>query len=468
MNMGLLTKEVEVNITSRNVEYFENLGYTIPRVYDKGKHKYIFKKGTTIIVKVSDLRKNSMRNVDIECDNCHTIITQPFEAYNKYKKEDGNYYCGDCASRLFTSGKKHYRWKSDLTDEERIIRRQYLEYDIFRNTVLKRDLYTCQCCGHKSTDLQVHHLNSYNSDKEGRVDVKNGITLCKNCHSNFHSIYGLGNNTKQQFEEWLGKTVELLDNNIDIFPFKKVYCLDDDMVFENTNEAARYMHCKRDKITRCCNMKKYDSNNICIYKGNTIKGKRFLWYDDYLSMSNEEIEKYKTFDNAFHKTNRKIHISSYGKNHYRAKSIICITTNEIFDTISEASMKYPSATATNISAVCNGQRLHAGLHPLTKEKLCWMYYDDYSKMTEEQIFNHMSEIKERKITNSKGVICITTKMKFPSIISASKYYNVCDTSIRKCCKGTRRTAGILPNGLKLEWMYLEDYIKEFGEVTKTA
>ena len=116
--MGLLTKEVEVNITSRNVEYFENLGYTIPRVYDKGKHKYIFKKGTTIIVKVSDLRKNSMRNVDIECDNCHTIITQPFEAYNKYKKEDGNYYCGDCASRLFTSGKKHYRWKSDLTDEE--------------------------------------------------------------------------------------------------------------------------------------------------------------------------------------------------------------------------------------------------------------------------------------------------------------------------------------------------------------
>ena len=75
MNMGLLTKEVEVNITSRNVEYFENLGYTIPRVYDKGKHKYIFKKGTTIIVKVSDLRKNSMRNVNIECDNCHTIIT---------------------------------------------------------------------------------------------------------------------------------------------------------------------------------------------------------------------------------------------------------------------------------------------------------------------------------------------------------------------------------------------------------
>ena len=51
MNMGLLTKEVEVNITSRNVEYFENLGYTIPRVYDKGKHKYIFKKGTTRDIK---------------------------------------------------------------------------------------------------------------------------------------------------------------------------------------------------------------------------------------------------------------------------------------------------------------------------------------------------------------------------------------------------------------------------------
>ena len=93
MNMGLLTKEVEVNITSRNVEYFENLGYTIPRVYDKGKHKYIFKKGTTIIVKVSDLRKNSMRNVDIECDNCHycgntkLFLRRAIKSWNKEERK---------------------------------------------------------------------------------------------------------------------------------------------------------------------------------------------------------------------------------------------------------------------------------------------------------------------------------------------------------------------------------------------
>ena len=37
--MGLLTKEVEVVVNSRNVKYYEDLGYDIPKRYDKNKKK---------------------------------------------------------------------------------------------------------------------------------------------------------------------------------------------------------------------------------------------------------------------------------------------------------------------------------------------------------------------------------------------------------------------------------------------
>jgi hypothetical protein len=31
------------------------------------------------------------------------------------------------------------------------------------------------------------------------------MTLCKECHKEFHQIYGKGDNTKKQFEEWINK-----------------------------------------------------------------------------------------------------------------------------------------------------------------------------------------------------------------------------------------------------------------------
>ena len=69
--------------------------------------------------------------------------------------------------------------------------------------VFKRDNYTCRCCGKDTHNNVSHHLDGYNWCIEKRLDVDNGVTLCESCHKEFHSIYGYGNNTKEQFEEWI-------------------------------------------------------------------------------------------------------------------------------------------------------------------------------------------------------------------------------------------------------------------------
>ena len=57
-----------------------------------------------------------------------------------------------------------------------------------------------------------------------------------------------------------------------------------------------------------------------------------------------------------------------------SKQIICLTTNKIFPSISEAA-RYYNTHQTNISKVLAGQRKSAGKHPLTGEKLFWAYYN---------------------------------------------------------------------------------------------
>ena len=59
------------------------------------------------------------------------------------------------------------------------------EYSSRREAVLRRDNYTCQCCGKKHTRLEVHHVIF--RSKGGTDDEKNLITLCEKCHKAIHN-----------------------------------------------------------------------------------------------------------------------------------------------------------------------------------------------------------------------------------------------------------------------------------------
>jgi len=57
------------------------------------------------------------------------------------------------------------------------------------------------------------------------------------------------------------------------------------------------------------------------------------------------------------------------------KKITCLTTSEVFNSISEAALRYGIKSNGHISSCCLMKRKSAGKHPETGEKLVWQYYN---------------------------------------------------------------------------------------------
>lgn len=111
--------------------------------------------------------------------------------------------CNKCGT-LKRSGKFHYKYNPNLTESERQARdMQNGKIRKWRDKVYARDNYTCQICHKKGGKLNAHHIFSWNKYEDKRFDLKNGITLCENCHKKFHHIYGYGNNNEIEFNYYL-------------------------------------------------------------------------------------------------------------------------------------------------------------------------------------------------------------------------------------------------------------------------
>lgn len=110
--------------------------------------------------------------------------------------------CRDCYIKN-NRGENHPNWNPDLSERDRIIGRRYPEYIKWVDEVLEKYNFTCQISGQVGGALSVHHLDGYNWCKEKRTDINNGIVLSKEIHDEFHSLYGRGNNTLDQFIEYI-------------------------------------------------------------------------------------------------------------------------------------------------------------------------------------------------------------------------------------------------------------------------
>lgn len=383
--MGLITKEVEVKLGGSNISYYENLGYEIPRHYDEKYYKTTVKRGTTIMVKVEDLSKGSNALVDIEYDCCHKIRKMRYGAYYT-RNHDGKIYCKSCACTVLNSGENNTKWNPNRTDEERADNRKYPEYLDFIKRVMERDKYVCQCCGkHLNRDAEVHHLDGYNWCIEKRTDETNGITLCETCHLNFHITYGRGNNTKKQFEEWIGHTIENLEKYDGSLPIaKRIFDYENNKIYDSAEQCSEIYCVSPTAIYNCCNrktsiVKRKKKDGTIVEREertSTIKGHHLFWLNEYENMSQEEL----------------LYLLEDYKNK-RYSKVICITTSKVFEKIIQASKEY-NVNKTSVSACCQGKRNYAGKLP-DGTPLQWMYYEDFLKLPEKQqkeILNRNQEL----------------------------------------------------------------------------
>lgn len=183
--------------------------------------------GKSTIVSADDLRGNKTKSCGCKQSEREDLTGQTFgywlvlDYYGQYKywcickcgtekivpagrlKFGASRSCGCLRVEVGSKRTKNNNpnWNPELTERDRHSRREDKEYKIWRKSVLSRDNYRCKICNTKK-HLVVHHLNSYAKYRKHRIDIGNGITLCRKCHRRYHTDCGWTNSTKQQFESW--------------------------------------------------------------------------------------------------------------------------------------------------------------------------------------------------------------------------------------------------------------------------
>jgi hypothetical protein len=131
-----------------------------------GKEKYVRKReiGNYCSYKCCGFAKR--KNVCIDCKN---LVSH-----------QGSVRCRGCY-RKWCKGENSGGWKGGVSKPNKLFR-ETPEYKEWRKGIFERDDYTCQMCKVRGGKLQADHIERFATNLEKRLDLKNGRTLCENCH----------------------------------------------------------------------------------------------------------------------------------------------------------------------------------------------------------------------------------------------------------------------------------------------
>ena len=120
-------------------------------------------------------------NIKRKCDFCG----KEFEKERNGKDRTYRFCSRKCFVKWLKGryvGKKNPNWKGSPVNESR----SYTDYLKWGQKIKRRDKQTCQKCGSKE-NLNAHHIKSYAKYPKLKLELSNGITLCKKCHIKIHS-----------------------------------------------------------------------------------------------------------------------------------------------------------------------------------------------------------------------------------------------------------------------------------------
>lgn len=84
-------------------------------------------------------------------------------------------------SAFWNIGKKNGQWKGGVTPINLRIRGS-LKYKLWRESIFKRDNWTCVVCNVRGGILNADHIKPFSLYPDLRFCIDNGRTLCLSCH----------------------------------------------------------------------------------------------------------------------------------------------------------------------------------------------------------------------------------------------------------------------------------------------
>jgi len=191
------------------------------------------KTGLCITCYRENLYKTAKReNVRRPCSGCQKPCYSKYDLCMSCRiiATDRSYpRCSNCSSKMSTKTKQkppickkcrmanpewHPNYNPSIPEEQRanpvsnrLIQKGYIEWRI---AVLARYESRCAKCSlrqSRENKLDCHHIMNYRDYPSLRVDPENGIPLCKPCHKEFHTRFGIRNNNAEQLRLFIGVTV---------------------------------------------------------------------------------------------------------------------------------------------------------------------------------------------------------------------------------------------------------------------